>query len=51
MEKSLYELREDYQLGARADRSSQHEVIFAVEQRNLDKLEALLYEVKSTNFF
>lgn len=45
MEKSLYHLRDDYKLGAKAPVETYHEVVFSVKQKNLDKLESLFYEV------
>jgi tripeptidyl-peptidase-1 len=45
MEKSLYQIRDDYTLRAKADNAKYHEVVFAVKQQNLDKLEKFLFEV------
>eukprot|EP01040_Poterioochromonas_malhamensis_P002533 gene2533-2694_t len=47
MEKSLYKLRDDYKLGAKASDNDFHEVVFAVKQKNLDQLETLLMEVSN----
>ncbi len=47
IEKSLYHLRQDYKLGAKASDEQYHEDVFAVKQRNLDKLETILYEVSN----
>ena len=47
MERSLYKLRDDYKLGAKANDEQYHEVVFAVKQRNLDRLERILSEVSN----
>ena len=45
MENSLSGSRNDYSRAGVAEGSTEHEVVFAVKQKNIDQLEALLYEV------
>eukprot|EP00597_Dinobryon_sp_UTEXLB2267_P003059 CAMPEP_0170068434 /NCGR_PEP_ID=MMETSP0019_2-20121128/7411_1 /TAXON_ID=98059 /ORGANISM="Dinobryon sp., Strain UTEXLB2267" /LENGTH=565 /DNA_ID=CAMNT_0010276079 /DNA_START=27 /DNA_END=1724 /DNA_ORIENTATION=- len=45
IEKSLISARDDFLQSDRADINTEHEVVFAIEQNNLDKLESLFYEV------
>ncbi len=44
-EKSLLSIRDDFKIGAKVDGKTQHQVVFAVKQRNLDLLEKTLFEV------
>ena len=46
-EKSKHERRADFRRVRRSDKNRNHEVIFAVKQRNIDKLEQLLHEVSN----
>lgn len=48
-EKSKHEHRIDFRRANRPDRNRNHEVIFAVSQRNIDVLEELLMEVSNPN--
>lgn len=45
MENSLINLREDFTRMEEAPAAVMHEVVFAVKQKNMDKLEELFYEV------
>jgi len=50
IEKSLISIRDDFSQSLRADVDAEHEVVFAIEQNNLDKLESLFFEVILINF-
>lgn len=45
MEKAIFEGREDFERVGYADLTTSHEVVFAVQQKNLDRLKQLLAEV------
>lgn len=45
MEKYLLETRDDFSRVGYPPASTEHEVVFAVNQKNIDKLESLLFEV------
>ena len=51
MEESLHKLRSDFIIQDRAPVDEIHEVVFAIQQKNLDKLETLFYEVRKIEFF